>query len=134
MYSIEYSYDDPFAGPKTVTPKGMRVAVSVLRSFGAKVTCAELGRTQPIVGFIRKVHDNGKSMAYSYNGFLTLETDGYQPRELARLHSPTINDWNGDGEILEGWVLERGAEGKLHQVMQLWWVRPLAADAVESPG
>lgn len=52
-----------------------------------------------MIGFIRKVHDNGAFMAYRYNGFLLLETDGYQPKEIARLYSPEIQDWNQDGLI-----------------------------------
>lgn len=56
-------------------------------------------RPLAMIGFIRKVHDNGAFMAYRYNGFLLLETDGYQPKEIARLYSPEIQDWNQDGLI-----------------------------------
>ena len=99
MYSIEFTQNDPFGGPKIVTPQGQHVSVTVLRDRGAKVTHRELVTADPMIGFIRRVHDNGVSMAYRYNGFLLLETDGYRPRELARLFSPEIQEWNKDGLI-----------------------------------
>lgn len=125
MYSVEYTQNDPFGGTKVVTPQGQRVSVTVMRHRGAKVTYAELAAMEPMVGFIRKVHDNGVSMAYRFNGYLLLETDGYQPRQIARLYSPEIQDWNKDGLIYFGWDLERWDDEKVHQVVQLWWIRPL---------
>lgn len=125
MYSIEYTDHDPFGGTKVVTPPGQHVSVTVMRDRGAKVTYAELAAMEPMIGFIRKVHDNGMQMAYRYNGFLRLETDGYQPREIARLYSPMIQDWNKDGLIYLGWVLERWDDDKVRQVVQLWWIRQL---------
>lgn len=125
MYSITYSDNDPLGGPRVVTPQGQRVSVAVMRDRGAKVTYAELASQDPMIGDIRRVHDNGISMAYRYNGFLLLETDGYQPREIARLYSPEIQDWNKDGLIYTGWALERWEDGKVHQVVQLWWIRQL---------
>ena len=125
MYSIEKTHDDPFGGRKVITPQGQHVSVTVMRNRGAKVTYAELAAMDPMIGFIRKVHDNGAFMAYRYNGFLLLETDGYQPKEIARLYSPEIQDWNQDGLIYLGWSLERWEDDKLHQVVQLWWIRQL---------
>jgi len=125
MYSIELTHNDPFAGPKIVTPQGQHVSVTVLRDRGAKVTHRDLVAGEPMIGFIRRVHDNGVSMAYRYNGFLLLETDGYRPRELARLFSPEIQEWNKDGLIYVGWSLERWEDEKVHQVVQLWWIRQL---------
>lgn len=125
MYSIEYTNHDPFGGTKVVTPRGQHVSVAVMRERGAKVTYAELAAEEPMIGFIRKVHDNGVQMAYRYNGFLLLESDGCQPRQIARLYSPMIQDWNQDGQIYLGWVLERWEDDKLHQVVQLWWIRAL---------
>jgi hypothetical protein len=125
MYSIEFTQNDPFGGPKIVTPQGQHVSVTVLRDRGAKVTHREIVTADPMIGFIRRVHDNGVSMAYRYNGFLLLETDGYRPRELARLFSPEIQEWNKDGLIYVGWSLERWEDEKVHQVVQLWWIRQL---------
>lgn len=125
MYSIEYTHDDPFGGKKVVTPTGQHVSVTVMRDQGAKVSYAALGAMEPMIGYIRKVHDNGVSMAYRYNGFFTLETGGHQPREIARLYSPLIQDWNKDGLIYQGWVLERWEDDKVRQVVQLWWIRQL---------
>jgi len=130
MYSIEQTVHDPFGGTKTIVPQGQFVSVLPLRNFGAKVTNAELATSEPLNGYIRKVHDDGKSMAYRYRGYLTLETNGYQPREIARLFSPVLQDWNQDGQIWEGWILERSGTKKLHQVVQLWWVRPLKLTSV----
>ena len=127
MYSIEYTNHDPFGGTKIVTPQGQRVSVTVMRERGAKVTFAELAATEPLIGLIRKSHDNGVSMAYRYSGYLVLETEGYQPRDIARLYSPVLQDWNRDGQIYVGWTLERWDDEKLHQVIQLWWIRPLEA-------
>jgi hypothetical protein len=76
-------------------------------------------------------------MAYRYNGFLLLETDGYRPRELARLFSPEIQEWNKDGLIYVGWTIERWDDEKTHQVVQLWWIRQLeglsAKPKIEAP-
>lgn len=127
MYSVEYTHDDPFGGKKFVTPQGQHVSVTVMRDQGAKVSYAALAAMEPMIGYIRKVHDNGVSMAYRYNGFFTLETAGHQPREIARLYSPLIQDWNKDGLIYQGWVLERWDDDKVHQVVQLWWIRQLEA-------
>lgn len=69
--------------------------------------------------------DFGVSMAYRYNGYVLLETDGHQPRQIARLYSPEIQDWNKDGLIYFGWDLERWDDEKVRQVVQLWWIRPL---------
>lgn len=80
---------------------------------------------EPMVGFIRKVHDHGAFMAYRYNGYLLLETGDHQPRDIARLYSPEIQDWNQDGLIYTGWALERWDDDKTHQVVQLWWIRQL---------
>lgn len=125
MYSIEYYYQDPFAGPKMVTPKGQHVSVITMRIQGAKVTLAELAATEPLIGYIRKTHDTGERMAYRYNGTLVLETGEYQPRKIACLHSPVLQEWNKDGQIYQGWVLEKMGDDKLHQVIQLWWIRQL---------
>lgn len=127
MYSIEHSVNDPFGGNKVVTPQGQHVSVTVMRERGAKVTYADLAAKEPLVGYIRKSHDNGVSMAYRYNGYLILETDGHHPRCMARLYSPEIQEWNKDGQIYVGWALERWEDDKVHQVVQLWWIRPLEA-------
>lgn len=125
MYSIEFTRDDPYGGKKIVTPQGQHVSVTVMRERGAKVTYSELAAIEPMIGYIRKVQDNGESMAYRYNGFLLLESDGHQPQQIARLYSPIIQDWNKDGLIYQGWVLERWDDEKVHQVVQLWWIRQL---------
>lgn len=125
MYSTEYTKNDPYGGAKVVTPQGQRVSVTAMRNRGAKVTYADLAAMDPMVGYIRKVHDNGVSMAYRYNGYLLLETDAHPPRQIARLYSPEIQDWNKDGLIYRGWDLERWDDKKVHQVIQLWWIRPL---------
>ena len=96
-----------------------------MRNRGAKVTYAELAAMEPMIGFIRKVHDHGAFMAYRYNGYLLLETDGHNRREIARLYSPEIQDWNQDGLIYTGWAMERWEDEKIHQVVQLWWIRQL---------
>lgn len=104
MHSITFTNSDPFAGPKVVTPQGQHVSVTVLRNRGAKEIHRGLAEGEPMIGLIRKVHDNGVSMAYRYNGFLLLETDGYQPRKLARLFSPEIQEWDKDGLVYVGWT------------------------------
>jgi hypothetical protein len=90
MYSIEYTHDDPFGGKKIVTPTGQHVSVTVMRDQGAKVSYAALGAMEPMIGYIRKVHDNGVSMAYRYNGFFTL-TSSFASKTLGstRLFSTT---------------------------------------------
>jgi len=130
MYSIEYTIHDPFGGTKTVTPVGQHVSIVLMRDFGAKITNGQLAKAEPLIGYVRKVHDDGRSMAYRYRGYLILETGGYQPREIVRLFSPVLLDWNGDGQIWEGWVLERDGGKKLRQVVQLWWVKHVLATSM----
>lgn len=125
MYSLAFTQHCPFGGEKVITPQGQRVSVTSMRVRGAKVTYTALARGEPMIGYIRKVHDNGECMAYRYKGFLLLETDGYSPREISRLYSPELQDWNKDGQIYVGWVLDRWEDDKIHQVVQLWWIRQL---------
>jgi hypothetical protein len=46
---------------------------------------------------------------------------------LAHLNNPCLLDWNRDGVIYEGWVLERNpVDGRMQQVVQMWRIRNLA--------
>ncbi len=59
MSSLEYTHDDPFGGKKIVTPQGLHVSVIVMRDQGAKIFYAALAAMEPMIGYIRKAHDNG---------------------------------------------------------------------------
>lgn len=67
MHSPGRTDDDPICGREIIAPQGQRVSITVMRNRGAKVTYAELAAMEPMIGFIRKVHDHGAFMAYRYN-------------------------------------------------------------------
>jgi len=65
-------------------------------------------------------------MAYRTHSMLQLKLDARALGEIAHLNNPGPVDWNRDGLIYEGLVLERDpAEEKMHQVVQMCWVRNL---------
>ena len=64
-------------------------------------------------------------MAYRTHGVLELKRDITSVGNIAHLNSPALFDWNQNGVIYEGWVLEPAAEGKMRQVVQMWWIRNL---------
>jgi hypothetical protein len=114
----------------TEQPVGQKVAVVLLRNRGAKLSYAELDVVEPLIGYIRRVDGHGATsgMAYRTHSMLQLRRDTFSLAEIAHLNNPGLVDWNQDGLIYEGWVLERDpVEGKLHQVVQMWWIRNLEA-------
>lgn len=110
-------------------PAGQRVAVVLLRNCGFKPSYAELEASEPLVGYIRRVDGYGSAagMAYRSHSLLQLKYDKHSLGEIAHLSNPSLVDWNSDGVIYEGWVLERDEEGKMQQVVQMWWIRTLEA-------
>lgn len=128
MYSETHYYVAQGGCPKIETPSGQRVAVIVLRERGFKLSYAQLAAVEPIIGYIRRIdgHPAGSGMAYRTHSMLKLTDGASTERSLAHLNNPCLFDWNRDGVIYEGWVLERNpADGKMQQVVQMWWIRNL---------
>lgn len=130
MYSETRSYKAPGGCPMTEQPGGQKVAVVLLRSWGAKLSYSQLDGAEPLIGYIRRIDGYGASagMAYRTHSMLELKRDPHSPGDIARLNNPGLVDWNQDGVIYEGWVLERDpADDRMHQVVQMWWIRNLEA-------
>ncbi|WP_090189635.1 MULTISPECIES: hypothetical protein [unclassified Duganella] len=130
MYSETHSYIAEGGCPKTDTPAGQKVAVIVLRGRGFKLSYAELTTAEPLIGYINRMDGNGarSGMAYRTHGVLELRASASALGSIAHLNNPVLFDWNKDGQIYEGWVLERDpADGRLQQVVQMWWIRNLEA-------
>lgn len=130
MYSKIRSYKAQGGCPMTEQPVGQRVAVVLLRNRGAKLSYAQLDAAEPLIGYIRHVDGYGATsgMAFRTHSMLQLKGDAHALGEIAHLNNPCLVDWNQDGLIYEGWVLERDpADEKMHQVVQMWWIRNLEA-------
>lgn len=114
----------------TEQPVGQKVAVVLLRNWGAKLSYSQLDAAEPLIGYICRVDGYGAAsgMAYRTHSMLQLKRDAHALGEIARLNNPGLVDWNQDGLIYEGWVLERDpADDQMHQVVQMWWIRNLDA-------
>ena len=112
----------------TQRPNGQKVAMTVLRADGVKLSYAELAAAEPLIGFLRREdgHPAGGGMAYRTNGRLVILRDNVSEVPIAHLNNPLLFDWNADGVICEGWILVRDpATDKMRQVVQLWWIRNL---------
>lgn len=106
----------------------LTLAVVLLRNRGVKLSYAELEAAEPLIGYIRRVdgYGAGSGMAYRTHSMLQLKRDPYALGESAHLNNPGLVDWNKDGVIYEGWVLERDpTDDRMHQVVQMWWIRNL---------
>jgi len=128
MYSETRSYIAQGGCPMTSTPSGQKVAVLVLRDRGMKLSYAQLQEAVPLIGYITKADGYGarSGMAYRTTGLLELRATPLSQGTIAQLHNPWLFDWNQDGQIYEGWVLEREpSDGRLQQVVQMWWIRNL---------
>lgn len=113
----------------TYTPPGQRVAVVVLRNRGFKPTKAELASQEPMIGMIRFDRlGESDGMAYRALSELKLMDERSDIRCLACLRDPELFDWNEDGVIYRGWILEPDpVDQRLQQVVQMWWIRNLEA-------
>lgn len=114
----------------TEQPVGQKVAVVLLRNCGVKLSYAELDAAEPLIGYIRRVdgYSATSGMAYRTHSILQLKHDAHALGEIAHLNNPGLVDWNQDGLIYEGWVLERSpADDRMRQVVQMWWIRNLEA-------
>ena len=114
----------------TQKPAGQKVAVIVLRGRGIKLSYAQLEKVEPLVGYITKIDGYGarSGMAYRTHSVLELRAGPSSLGAIAHLNSPWLFDWNQDGQIYEGWVLEPDpADGRMQQVIQMWWIRNLEA-------
>ena len=114
----------------TEHPVGQKVAVVLLRQYGVKLSFSQLAAAAPLVGYIRRIdgYGAGSGMAYRTHSMLQLKRDAHALGEIAHLNNPCLVDWNQDGLIYEGWVLERDpADDRMHQVVQMWWIRNLEA-------
>jgi hypothetical protein len=130
MYSEKRSYKAQGGCPMTEEPPGQKVAVVLLRNRGVKLSYAELGAAEPLIGYIRRLDGYGATsgMAYRTHRMLQLKRDAHALGEIAHLNNPGLVDWNRDGLIYEGWVLERDpVDERMHQVVQMWWIRNLEA-------
>jgi len=112
MRSIGCINCDLHNGNELVSPEGQHVSVTAMHDRGAKGSRTRLPPIEPMIGFIHKSHDNGKCMAYRYNGYLILESECYRPRDVARLYHPEIQEWNKDRQIHVVWTLVRWENGK----------------------
>lgn len=109
-------------------PSGQKVAVTMMRADGLKLSYAELAAAEPLIGFIRRDDglQAGSGMAYRTSGELVIMRDNVTKVPVAHLTNPQLFDWNADGVIYEGWVLVRDPEtNKMRQVIQMWWIRNL---------
>lgn len=128
MYSEKQSYIAAGGCPMTRRPNGQKVAVTVLRNDGLKLSYAEVAAAEPLIGFLRheEGHPAGAGMAYRTSGLLVLLRDNLNGVPIAQLSNPSLFDWNADGVVCEGWVLARDpATDRMRQVVQLWWIRNL---------
>lgn len=120
----------------TEQPVGQKVAVVLLRSSGAKLSYSQLEGAEPLIGYIRRIDGHGASagMAYRTHSVLELKRDPHSLGDIARLNNPGLFDWNQDGVIYEGWVLERDpGDDRMRQVVQMWWIRNLEAMTAKPP-
>jgi len=109
---------------------GQKVAVIVLRGRGFKLSYAQLSAAEPLIGYITREDGTGagSGMAYRTHSRLELREKAQSLGSIAHLNNPFLFDWNSDGLIFEGWVLERDPlDERLQQVVQMWWVRNLEA-------
>jgi hypothetical protein len=126
MYSKKHTRPGSGGFPdQTVRPEGELVSVALLREHGCKVTKDQLADAEWLHGRISyEQFGDEPCMAYRIRDSLRLMAPGaLASRSLACLNNPVLRDWNVDGQIFEGWVLEPCDEGKMAQVVQVWWIK-----------
>jgi hypothetical protein len=113
--------------PSFQTALGMAVSLVRLRDHGRKITKAELGNVEPMLGRLVVEHQ-GRSNQTTYRSSAVLYP--LAPNTMGQVCNPlfdhVLEKLDAKGAILSGYEIST-ENGVTTQYVQVWWVRPLTA-------
>lgn len=114
---------------------GMLVTVQLLRRDGRRVTRQELAEAPPLQGRIKIEDAEPGSGMIRYRNAANLYN--VNPRAPGKAHvplfNPVIEKWDESGIVLSGFEVRADADLQPVQYVQVWLVKPAAAEADEAP-